>query len=65
VSVNPGERLQEAYQEHWQILQAIKSGDPGLVESLMRSHVARASDNIVRALTAAEVQSDSDIVRHA
>jgi DNA-binding GntR family transcriptional regulator len=59
------QRRQEAYQEHWQILQAIKSGDPGLAESLMRSHVARASDNIVRALKAADVQSDSDIVRNA
>jgi DNA-binding GntR family transcriptional regulator len=58
------QRRQEAYEEHWQILRAIKNADPGLAESLMRSHVARASDNIVRALKATGAESDSDIARH-
>ncbi len=48
------QRKEEAYQEHWQILRAIRSGDADLAESLMRSHVARAAANIVRALYAAE-----------
>ncbi len=57
------QRKEEAYQEHWQILQAIKIGDPALAESLMRSHVARAAENIVRALTTAGDQAISLTLR--
>lgn len=50
-----------AYQEHWQILRAIISRDPDLAESMMRSHIARASANLVRAdaLEAADAESDA------
>ncbi|MBK1842084.1 GntR family transcriptional regulator [Azospirillum sp. YIM B02556] len=37
-----------AYQEHWQILRAIINRDPELAESMMRSHIARASANLAR-----------------
>ena len=40
------ERKEEAYEEHWQILRAIKARDPQLAESLMRSHVRRAARNL-------------------
>lgn len=40
------ERKEEAYDEHWQILRAIKARDPHLAESLMRSHVRRAARNL-------------------
>lgn len=40
------ERKEEAYDEHWQILRAIKARDPQLAESLMRSHVRRAARNL-------------------
>jgi DNA-binding GntR family transcriptional regulator len=42
-------RKNAAYLEHWQIMRAIITRDPDLAESLMRSHVARASANLVRA----------------
>lgn len=42
-------RKAAAYQEHWQILRAIKTRDPELAESLMRSHVSRAVHNLVDA----------------
>ncbi len=40
------ERKSQAYQEHWQILRALKSRDPLLAESLMRSHIGRASSHL-------------------
>lgn len=40
------ERKSDAYTEHWQILQAIKSRDAQLAESLMRSHIERAARNL-------------------
>jgi len=42
-------RKSDAYLEHWQIMRAIITRDPDLAESLMRSHIARASANLVRA----------------
>jgi DNA-binding GntR family transcriptional regulator len=42
------QRKNAAYLEHWQIMRAIITRDPDLAESLMRSHVARASANLVR-----------------
>ena len=41
-------RRSDAYLEHWQIMRAIITRDPDLAESLMRSHIARASANLVR-----------------
>jgi DNA-binding GntR family transcriptional regulator len=43
------QRKNAAYLEHWQIMRAIITRDPDLAESLMRSHVARAAANLVRA----------------
>ncbi|CAH1659559.1 MULTISPECIES: GntR family transcriptional regulator [unclassified Chelatococcus] len=42
------QRRQTAYQEHWQIMRAIISRDADLAESMMRSHIARASENLAR-----------------
>lgn len=42
------ERHEQAQVEHWQIVQAIKNRDGGLAESLMRSHIQRAAENIIR-----------------
>ncbi|NYT83691.1 GntR family transcriptional regulator [Alcaligenaceae bacterium] len=44
------ERKDDAYAEHWQIVRAIKSRDGGLAESLMRSHIERAANHLVRHL---------------
>ena len=44
------ERKVESYQEHWQIVQAMKSRNDSLAESLMRSHIRRASANLVARL---------------
>jgi DNA-binding GntR family transcriptional regulator len=40
------ERKQDAYQEHWQIVRAIRARDGELAESLMRAHVGRAADHL-------------------
>lgn len=42
------QRRQTAYQEHWQIMRAIVSRDADLAESMMRSHIARAAENLSR-----------------
>lgn len=44
------ERKEASYQEHWQIVQTMKSRNGALAESLMRSHIARAADNLVAQL---------------
>lgn len=41
------ERKQVAFQEHWQIVRCMKSKDADLAESLMRSHIRRASEHVV------------------
>lgn len=41
----PGRR-ETAYSEHWQILRAMKARDPDLAESLMRAHIARATQTL-------------------
>ena len=46
-------REEAAYQEHWQVLRAIKSGDGELAESLTRSHIARASQHVIQRLAEA------------
>jgi DNA-binding GntR family transcriptional regulator len=40
------ERKDDAYDEHWQILRAIRSRDAELAESLMRSHIERAAHHL-------------------
>src|SRR5690554_255271 len=42
------ERKEDAFDEHWQIVTAIRSRNARLAESLMRSHIQRAADHIVR-----------------
>jgi DNA-binding GntR family transcriptional regulator len=42
------DRHDQAWIEHWQILQAIKHRDATLAESLMRSHIQRAAQNLTR-----------------
>lgn len=44
------ERKEDAYEEHWQILSAIRARDPRLAESLMRAHIRRAADHIAAQL---------------
>lgn len=46
------ERKEDSYQEHWQIVQAMKSRNGALAESLMRSHIQRAAANLVTQLSA-------------
>ena len=43
------ERRTQAYQEHWQILRALKARDGPLAESLMRAHIGRANDVLLQA----------------
>lgn len=40
------ERTHDAYGEHWQILRAMRSRDAELAESLMRSHIERATHHL-------------------
>lgn len=45
-----GERKSQASTEHRQILMAVRNRDGELSESLMRSHIDRAADNILQSL---------------
>jgi DNA-binding GntR family transcriptional regulator len=54
-----GERKSLAYTEHRQIVMAIRNRDGELAESLMRSHVARAAENLLRNLPQSAAESDS------
>jgi DNA-binding GntR family transcriptional regulator len=47
------ERKSHAFAEHWQIVRALKARDGELAESLMRSHVARASEHLLGTVQAA------------
>lgn len=40
------ERKEDAYAEHWQIARAIRARDAELAESLMRSHIERATQHL-------------------
>ncbi|MBB2197020.1 MAG: GntR family transcriptional regulator [Gluconacetobacter sp.] len=46
------ERKSVAYQEHWQILRAIRSRDADLARSLMEQHIEKARANLMTALDA-------------
>ena len=43
-------RKDNAFAEHWQVLRAIRARDADLAESLMRSHVRRAAEQLFREL---------------
>lgn len=45
------ERKATAFQEHWQILRALRVRDGELAESLMRAHITRASEHITARMT--------------
>ena len=45
----PG-RQDQAFDEHWQILRAVRAGDGLLAESLMRAHIAAATETLSRTL---------------
>jgi DNA-binding GntR family transcriptional regulator len=45
-------RKDNAFAEHWQVLRAIRARDADLAESLMRSHVRRAAEQLFRELPA-------------
>ncbi|WP_084327299.1 GntR family transcriptional regulator [Salinarimonas rosea] len=47
----PGRR-EQAFDEHWQIVRAMHNRDPDLAESLMRSHIARATESLLATLAA-------------
>lgn len=49
------ERKDDAHDEHWQIVRALASRDARLAESLMRSHIERAANNIASQLADAAV----------
>jgi DNA-binding GntR family transcriptional regulator len=40
----PGRR-EDAFSEHWQILRAMRARDADLAESLMRTHIGRATSD--------------------
>ncbi len=48
------DRKEDAFDEHWQIVSAIRNRDSRLAESLMRSHIKRAADHIVEQLRSSE-----------
>lgn len=58
-SGSTGDRRTAAYQEHWQILRALKSRDGILAESLMRSHIARATNQLESLLGAPGQRADT------
>lgn len=47
----PGRRP-EAYEEHWQIVAAMKQRNAALAESLMRSHIRRATERLTHEIKA-------------
>ncbi len=57
------ERKSQAYAEHWQLVRALRARDGELAESLMRSHVARASEHLFQKLPL--ITGDSVEIRSA
>lgn len=47
-SGSTGGRRPMAHREHWQIMRALQLRDPDLSESLMRGHIARAREHLMR-----------------
>jgi DNA-binding GntR family transcriptional regulator len=60
----PGRR-NEAAEEHWQILRAVRVGDPELAERLMRAHIARATRVLLEAGLPHEVTPSVDTIAAA
>ena len=52
-TITATERKEDAFDEHWQILRAMKARDASLAESLMRSHIHRAAQNLSQQLAGA------------
>lgn len=46
---SPGRR-EQAFDEHWQIVRAMHNRDADLAESLMRSHIGRATDSLLASI---------------
>jgi DNA-binding GntR family transcriptional regulator len=59
----PG-RKETAYSEHWQILRAMKARDPDLAESLMRAHIARATQTLQNLLVEQSANGHDKAVAH-
>lgn len=53
-----GERKSQAFTEHRQILMAMRNRDGELAESLMRSHIARAAENLLYSMPNTIVAAD-------
>lgn len=53
-----GERKSQAFTEHRQILMAMRNRDGELAESLMRSHIARAAENLLHSMPNTIVAAD-------
>lgn len=53
-----GERKSQAFTEHRQILMAMRNRDGELAESLMRSHIARAAENLLHSMPNTIVVAD-------
>jgi DNA-binding GntR family transcriptional regulator len=50
-------RKDNAFAEHWQVMRAIRARDADLAESLMRSHVRRAAEQLFRELPVHSAQA--------
>lgn len=55
----PGRR-ENAYAEHWQMLRAMKARDAELAESLMRTHIQRATNSLEKLLLSGGSTETSD-----
>jgi DNA-binding GntR family transcriptional regulator len=61
----PGRR-EQAFEEHWQIIRAMRGRDADLAESLMRSHIRRATDLLLASLSEDhEVSAKDDVAANA
>lgn len=58
-------RRSTAFEEHWQILRAMRSGDAHLAESLMRAHIAKATAGLQALLDAQNAPKQSGTVAHS
>lgn len=55
----PGRR-EQAFDEHWQIVRAMFNRDPDLAESLMRSHISRATAALIASMERKEVSTEPE-----
>lgn len=59
---SPGRRNQ-AHDEHWQIVHAMRTRNADLAESLMRSHIGRATDSLLAAIKERDAADTSGVPR--